>query len=56
MSWIEKLTNDQQGATAIEYGLIAALIALGMMAGLSGLSGGVGGLWGEIVQQLQSVL
>ena len=28
MSFIRKLRRDEQGATAIEYGLIAALIAV----------------------------
>lgn len=40
-----KLRADQRGATAIEYGLIAALIAIAMVAGLSKLGGGSGGLW-----------
>ena len=30
-----ELLRDQRGATAIEYGLIAALLVLGMMVGLS---------------------
>jgi len=31
MSMIRKLFNDQTGATAIEYGLIAALIAVAII-------------------------
>ncbi|MFC1610189.1 Flp family type IVb pilin [Myxococcota bacterium] len=27
MNWLDKLTHDETGATAAEYGLIAALIA-----------------------------
>ena len=34
-----------RGATAIEYGLIVALIVVAMMVGLQGLGGGVGGMW-----------
>ncbi len=30
---------DGRGATAIEYGLIAALVAVGMIAGFGALSG-----------------
>jgi pilus assembly protein Flp/PilA len=30
-----KLWDDSSGATAIEYGLIAALIAVGILVGLS---------------------
>lgn len=40
-----RLRSDRRGATAIEYGLIAALIVLAMMAGLSQLGGGAGGMW-----------
>jgi len=39
------LRADQRGATAIEYGLIAALIVISMLAGLSTLGGGAGGMW-----------
>ncbi|WP_395671093.1 Flp family type IVb pilin [Phenylobacterium sp.] len=31
----KKLIADRKGATAIEYGLIAALIALGVIGGLT---------------------
>jgi pilus assembly protein Flp/PilA len=33
-----KLKQDQKGATAIEYGLIAALIAVAAIGAMSGLS------------------
>ena len=42
------LCADRRGATAIEYGLIAALIVLAMMTGLQSLGGGVGGMWGKL--------
>ena len=42
------LGADQRGATAIEYGLIAALIVIAMMTGLQSLGGGVGGMWGDL--------
>ena len=44
-SLIRRLRSDKRGATAIEYGLIAALIILAMMTGLSALGGGSGGMW-----------
>ena len=37
MKFIAKLLQDEAGATAIEYGLIAALIAVSVMATVSGL-------------------
>jgi pilus assembly protein Flp/PilA len=43
-----KLFADRRGATAIEYGLIVALIAIAMMGGLSKLGGGSNGMWGNL--------
>ncbi|MGB6230384.1 MAG: Flp family type IVb pilin [Litorimonas sp.] len=34
---IKNFVNDESGATAIEYGLIAALIAVAMIAGATAL-------------------
>ena len=42
---MRRLRRDKRGATAIEYGLIVALIAIAMMGGLSTLGGGAGGMW-----------
>ena len=39
MRLIASFLRDDSGATAIEYGLIAALIALGIMVGASSLGG-----------------
>ena len=45
---LRKLRADERGATAIEYGLIAALIVIAMMTGLQSMGGGVGGMWGKL--------
>jgi pilus assembly protein Flp/PilA len=45
---LRMLGADERGATAIEYGLIAALIVIAMISGLQSLGGGVGGMWGKI--------
>ena len=37
MQFIRKLIRDSKGATAIEYGLIAALIAVAAIAAMQGL-------------------
>ncbi|MBC2668698.1 Flp family type IVb pilin [Novosphingobium piscinae] len=37
MPFLHKLLRDDAGATAIEYGLIAALIAVAVMTTVSGL-------------------
>lgn len=47
MTW-RMLLRDERGATAIEYGLIAALIVIAMMGALSSLGGGVGGMWSDL--------
>ena len=50
---MRKLRADQRGATAIEYGLIAALIIIAMMGGLKALGGGANGMWGKINTEMQ---
>lgn len=42
------LAACKRGATAIEYGLIAALIVIAMMGGLRTLGGGANGMWGKV--------
>ena len=37
MKFINKLIRDEAGATAIEYGLIAALIAVAAITAMNGL-------------------
>ena len=44
-SMLRNLRADRRGATAIEYGLIVALIAIAMIGGLTALGGGAGGMW-----------
>ena len=51
---LRRLRSDRRGATAIEYGLIAALIVVAMMGGLSTMGGGVGGMWTKISSAVQS--
>ena len=45
---LRTLRADQRGATAIEYGLIAALIVIALMGGLRTLGGGAGGMWTKL--------
>ena len=52
---LRKLRADERGATAIEYGLICALIVIAMMAGLKTLGGGVNGAWGKLDTKIASV-
>jgi Flp pilus assembly protein, pilin Flp len=45
---IRRLRSDKRGATAIEYGLIVALIAVAAIGGMSSLGGGSNGMWGKL--------
>lgn len=45
---LHKLRADARGATAIEYGLIVALIAVAAIGGMSALGGGSAGMWGRL--------
>jgi pilus assembly protein Flp/PilA len=47
-----RLLADDRGATAIEYGLICALIVIAMVAGLGSLGGGSGGMWTTVGQKV----
>jgi len=48
------LRSDKRGATAIEYGLIVALIAIAMIAGLRQLGGGSGGMWTKLANTVNT--
>jgi pilus assembly protein Flp/PilA len=51
---LRKLCGDARGATAIEYGLICALIIIAMMGGLQALGGGTNGMWGKIQNAVEN--
>ena len=51
-----RLRSDKRGATAIEYGLIAALIAVAIIGSLQTLGGGAGGMWGGIGNEVDQVM
>ena len=46
------LRSDKRGATAIEYGLIAALIAMALLASIRNLGGGANGMWGRMANEV----
>ena len=49
-----KLIKNDKGATAIEYGLIAALIAVGIIAAATTLGGSLSSLFGRISGKLNT--
>ena len=56
---IEKITyfliNREKGATAVEYALIVALIAVAMIAAVMALGGGIEGTFTTITEKLGGV-
>lgn len=51
---IKKLAADRKGATAIEYGLIAAFIALAITAALPGIRTALGDTFTNVETELES--
>ena len=52
MSNIYKLIRDSKGATAIEYGLIAALIAVAAIAAMQGIGNKLGTTFNNVSNKL----
>jgi pilus assembly protein Flp/PilA len=53
---LHSLVANQRGATAIEYGLICALIVITMIAGLKTLAGGSSSMWGRILTNVSTYM
>ena len=47
-----RFAEDQTAATAIEYGLIAAIVGVGIIVGLTQLQTGLNTLFGNVNTQL----
>jgi pilus assembly protein Flp/PilA len=45
---LQNIAKDDQGATAIEYGLLAALLAMSIMVGVTGLASEVNVMWTKV--------
>jgi pilus assembly protein Flp/PilA len=54
MRRISELSRDQKGATAVEYGLILALIFLAMVVGVVAVGTSTSDLWGNISNQVKN--
>ncbi len=50
---IKNFWNDEEGATAIEYGLIAGLIAVAIITAVTALGTDLGRLFDDITTQLK---
>lgn len=52
MKTMIRLMKNEEGATAIEYGLIAALISVAAIAGMTALGGSLSTLFTNVSTQL----
>ena len=48
------LFQDVRGATAVEYGLIVAMVVLAMIVGLSQVASSTGGMWNNVSETVRS--
>lgn len=51
---LRKLIADESGATAIEYGLIAALVAVALIGALTSMGTGLSAKFGTITTSLNN--
>ncbi len=52
MNLVKRFLNDESGATAIEYGLIAALIAVVIIGAATALGDSLIGIFNQITTEL----
>jgi pilus assembly protein Flp/PilA len=53
--FVSGFMKDESGATAIEYGLIAALIAVVLITALQALEGALSGVFNKTADELKKV-
>jgi pilus assembly protein Flp/PilA len=53
---VRRFARDRRGATAIEYGLIALLVAVGFLAGLKALGEGNSASWGATSNKITGAM
>lgn len=52
MDLVKRLIRDEEGATAIEYGLIAGLVAVAIITALSLLGDSLNNLFSDVATQV----
>lgn len=53
---VQWFADDETGVAAIEYGLLAMLIAVAAIAGFKALGDSLGALWGLVAEEVSRVL
>jgi pilus assembly protein Flp/PilA len=56
ISLVKVFANDESGVTAIEYGLIAALVGVGIAVAATSMRDSIAGLWNDIGTALTNAL
>lgn len=51
--FLKRLASDRKGGTAIEYGLIAALIVIAMVASLGEVASTTKGMWSNVNDKME---
>ena len=51
---IRRIEKCEQGATAVEYGLIVSLIVLAMLGSLSSVAGNTTKMWDDVTNKITS--
>ncbi|MCK4621464.1 MAG: Flp family type IVb pilin [Desulfuromonadales bacterium] len=54
MEWLKRFIQDEDGVTAIEYGLIAALIAVVIIAGATLVGDGLDATFKKVAGELEA--
>ena len=54
MKFFKNLLRDEAGATAIEYGLIAALIAVAAITAMQGLGNKISTTFNQVTTEMQN--
>lgn len=52
MDQLKKLYRSEEGATAVEYGLILALIAITAIVAISGVANSTGNMWDHVANEV----
>ena len=54
--FFKRLLRDNRGATAIEYGLIVALIVIAIIVSVQGVANETNGLWAVVSENVETVM
>ena len=55
IAYIKKLCLSESGATAVEYGLVLALIAISALVAINGVSEVTIGMWNDVADEVTDV-